>query len=156
MVSRLSKLSVVAALAATAALVLAATGTGTTSTSAKTRVNIAFFQVLPNTYGIAQLRGVREAAKAAGNVSVTVFAAGFDPQKQFSQCEDASTSKNYNGVIMTAVNGPTVIPCVKDAIKAGFKVAVPVAPRSAGSSRASGSARQSCCRGAARGRPRRS
>ncbi len=128
MAARLRKFSVVALLAATVLLVLAATGTGKTSaparTAAKKPVKIAVFQVLPNTYGIAEMKGIRAAAKAAGNVSVTAFSAGFDPQKQFSQCEDAITSKRYNGFILTPVNGPTVIPCVEDAVKAGIKVAV--------------------------------
>lgn len=109
-------------------LALAPSGIAISSTPADSvatkQVNIAFFQVLPNTYGIAQVKGIREAAAKARNVKVTTFAAAFDPQKQFSQCEDAITSKKYNAFILTPVNGPTVIPCVKDAIEAGIKVAV--------------------------------
>ena len=110
----------VSAMAAAAPSLMASGG----NAAQKKPVRIAFLQVLPNTYGIAQLKGVREAAKKAGGVSVATFAAVFDPQKQFSQCEDAITSKKYDAIILTPVNGPTVMPCVEDAIDAGLKVAV--------------------------------
>jgi ribose transport system substrate-binding protein len=111
-----------------AMLAVTASGVGqTTSPVSKAKddqVNIAVFSVLQNTYAIAQQKGINEAAKRAGNVKVTVFSAGFDPQKQFTQCEDAITSKKFNAFILTPVNGPTVVPCVRDAVKAGIKVAV--------------------------------
>jgi ribose transport system substrate-binding protein len=66
----------------------------------------------------------QDTADAEGGINVTLFDAGNDPQNQISQCEDAITTGKYDGFLLKAVAGETMIGCAEDAIEAGITVVV--------------------------------
>jgi ribose transport system substrate-binding protein len=95
---------------------------GATTSGGKEKVHIAFFTaVQQNTFYAASLEGMKEVA-AKMNADVDVFDGAFDPAKQFTQMQDATTSKKFDGYIVAAVNGPQLVPAVEDAVHAGVKV----------------------------------
>lgn len=108
------------------------TAAGSSSGSAPAnKANLALFIVIrANPYAAAQIKGVQDEARKLG-ASVTVFDAQLDPQKQISQCNDAIATGRYNGFLISPAAGPTMMPCVRQAIAKGIKVAAlsdPIGP----------------------------
>ncbi len=68
------------------------------------------------------IKTAQETADAAGDVNVTLFDANNDPQAQIAQCEDAIASGQYDGFLLKAVAGQTMIGCAEQAIAAGITV----------------------------------
>jgi ribose transport system substrate-binding protein len=105
----------------------AASQASSTSTSARQAqaatkpLRIAWFSTKGNAFLAAELKAVQAAARQRG-ARVTVFDPGFDPNKQFSQVQDAMTSKRFDGFIILPLNGPALVPVVRQALAAGIKV----------------------------------
>lgn len=116
---------VVAFVAVAAAGASRAAGDGvartTGSTAADKTVQVAWFGTRANAFYAAELKAVQAEARKRG-AKVTVFDSTFDPNKQFSQIQDAITSKKYQGFIVVPVNAVALIPVVKKALAAGIKV----------------------------------
>ncbi len=103
-------------------LVAAVTAAAVSAAPAQRTVRIAYFETgTANTYVQATISGMRKAAKQLG-AQITLFDSKFTPQTQFQQCEDAIVAKKYDAFVFLAAYGPAVVPCVKQAIKAGIKV----------------------------------
>lgn len=61
-------------------------------------------------------KGVLNAAKAEArkrNVAITVFDAQFNPQKQFSQCQDAIARKTFQAIVTLPAASPAMVPCAR-------------------------------------------
>ena len=61
------------------------------------------------------LAAAKKAARA-GNASITVFDAANDPNKQFSEFQDALTTGGYDGVITQPIESTNLIPLVQQAL----------------------------------------
>lgn len=94
----------------------------TTSSSSKP-VNIAFLTfAVANTYDAPMLAAAKSAAASAG-AKLTVMDANNNPSTQLSQLEAATSSGQYNGLIVEPIFGPGLLSAVKTAISKGIKVA---------------------------------
>lgn len=83
-------------------------------------VNVAF---LIATTSAGYTRGILTAAKkaaAANNVKLTVFDAQFNPQKQFSQCQDVISGGKFQAIVTLPAASPAMVPCAKLAKQAGI------------------------------------
>ncbi len=65
-----------------------------------------------------------ETVGAAEGVVITEFDAQFDPAAQTTQLQDVTASGQYDGVIVSAINGPGLIPDIEAALEAGLEVVV--------------------------------
>lgn len=72
-------------------------------------------------FGQAEVPAMEEELEKAGG-SLEVFNANFDPQKQLQQCTDAITSGRFNAIVLMAVDGAAVAPCVTQAKDADIPV----------------------------------
>jgi ribose transport system substrate-binding protein len=81
----------------------------------------AFILASANTYSQANLEGVKEAAKEAGNVTVRSFDGAFDPTKQANQIQDAVAAGDYDGFVVFPNAGALVAPPVEEAAAAGIE-----------------------------------
>lgn len=100
----------------------ASQSTGSTGSDASGKpVQVAWFATRANAFYAAELKAVQAEAKKRG-AKITVFDSTFDPNKQFSQIQDAITSKKYQGFIIIPVNAVALVPIVKKALAAGIKV----------------------------------
>ncbi|MBS1870061.1 MAG: sugar ABC transporter substrate-binding protein [Actinobacteria bacterium] len=120
---------VVGVLASALALGLVACGdngsssssSGSTGGGGQKHVNVAFLaQSLANTYNTSTAKGIEDEAARSG-ASVKVFDAQLKAERQFSQCQDAIASQQYQALVVLAVDA-TIKPCLESAIKAGIKV----------------------------------
>lgn len=68
-----------------------------------------------NSYDAPMLAAAQKAA-AAGNASLTVFDAANDPNKQFSEFQNALTTGGYDGVITQPIESTNLIPLVQQAL----------------------------------------
>ena len=85
-------------------------------------VRIAFLSASDaNAYWHQVAVSVDEVAKAR-NGKVDVFDAGFDPGKQQSQFQDALATGNYDAFVIVPVDGPSLVPLVKQAVEKGAQV----------------------------------
>jgi len=101
----------------------ASSGTGAGSGSGK-KVNLAMFIVATaNAHQQAAVSGAKAAAAKAGNATVHVFGANFDPKTQVNQIQDATASGQYNAFLVDAVDGTVVVPAIEKALAKGIKVA---------------------------------
>lgn len=66
--------------------------------------------------------GYIEQQAADTGVEVQVFDAGFDPQMQFTQCQDVIAAGDFDGMIILAASSPSMIPCAEEAEAAGIPV----------------------------------
>jgi ribose transport system substrate-binding protein len=83
-------------------------------------VNVAF---LIATTSAGYTRGILTAAKkaaAANDVKLTVFDAQFNPQKQFSQCQDVISGGKFQAIVTLPAASPAMVPCAKLAKQAGI------------------------------------
>lgn len=114
------------ALTAIMTALMPAAGLGSTSHSTATeQVKIAFFLgSLANSYQRAQLTGLKAGAAANGGVVAKVFdSKDFTAPTQVAQIQDAITSGQYDAFAITPNDGGAVTNVIKQAIKAGIKVA---------------------------------
>lgn len=65
-----------------------------------------------------------EEIASANDIKIVEFDAQFDPAKQATQMQDVISSGQYDGIVLTAINGPGLIPDVEAAISEGLKVVV--------------------------------
>lgn len=87
-----------------------------------TAQNIALFNPLGNNeYVAAAERGVREIVEGNGG-NVEAFDAGFNPEEQLNQLEDAITSGNFDAFIIYSVDGVGITIGVDAAAAAGIPV----------------------------------
>jgi ribose transport system substrate-binding protein len=111
------------------AAVTASAGAKNRSTQAAKPVRIGvLLSATANTYEQADLKGVQAAAKKFGGKVVKVYDANFVASAQSSQVEDAITSKQFDALVILPQAGNTIVPQVKDAIKAGLKVVCLLSP----------------------------
>jgi ribose transport system substrate-binding protein len=115
----LSMLAIVAALGSAAALTVATAASGAGAQNKTWQV--AWFSTKSNRFLTAELKAVQSQAKKH-NIKISVFDSGFDPNKQFSQIQDAITLKKFDGFLILPLNGPALVPLVKQALDAGIKV----------------------------------
>lgn len=81
-----------------------------------------------NTYYQANLKGATDAAKKYGGTISKVLDANFDANTQATQIQDAVTSKAYQVFLIAPTASNVIVPQVKEAIKAGIKVACMLSP----------------------------
>lgn len=101
------------------------------STSGSEPIKVGWFTVGPNSYLEGDYAGARRVAEKE-NASLTVVEPNFDATKQIGQIQDAVTSRQFNAIIITALNQVGVVPPVKEAIAAGIPVVggfSPIGPR---------------------------
>jgi ribose transport system substrate-binding protein len=116
-----------------AALTVAACGSSgdsnsSTSTTSKAAANankpvrIAYLSfAVANSYDAPMLAAAQTVAKD-NNSTIKVFDANNDPKKQFAQLQTATTSGDYDAIIVQPIFGTGLITGVQDAISAGKKV----------------------------------
>jgi ribose transport system substrate-binding protein len=118
-----------------AALTIAACGSSgdsssssSTSTAGKAAANankpvrIAYLSfAVANSYDAPMLAAAQTVAKG-NNSSIKVFDANNDPKKQFAQLQTATSSGDYDAIIVQPIFGTGLITGVQDAISAGKKV----------------------------------
>ena len=118
-----------------AALTVAACGSSgdsgsssSTSTASKAAANankpvrIAYLSfAVANSYDAPMLAAAQTVAKG-NNSTIKVFDANNDPKKQFAQLQTATSSGDYDAIIVQPIFGTGLITGVQDAISAGKKV----------------------------------
>jgi len=113
----------IALVGAVAAVIAAGAAVGASSGAhAKKPVRVAYLSfAVANSYDAPMLAAARRVASAQG-AKVTVFDAANDPKKQLDQLQTASTSKQYNAIIVQPIFGPQLLSTVRQTIKSGIKV----------------------------------
>ena len=107
---------------ATTAAVAAGGAAGAGARPAVKPVRVAYLSfAVANSYDAPMLAAAKAVAKAQG-AKVTVFDAANDPKKQLAQLQTASTSKQYDAIIVQPIFGPQLIPTIKSTIAAKIKV----------------------------------
>lgn len=71
----------------------------------------------------AQIPAVTDEAKRYGATAEFIGPASFDPQAQATLVCDAATSGRYQALVLLPIDSATIVPCIKQAIAAGIKVA---------------------------------
>src|SRR5215210_4663383 len=110
-------------LVAVAVVIAAGAAVGASSRAdAKKPVRVAYLSfAVANSYDAPMLAAAKKVARAQG-ARVTVFDAANDPKKQLAQLQTASTSKQYNAIIVQPIFGPQLLSTVQSAIKKKIKV----------------------------------
>jgi ribose transport system substrate-binding protein len=91
-------------------------------TSAKKSVRIAYLSfAVANSYDAPMLAAAKTAAKAGGG-TITVFDANNDPKKQFAQLQTASSSGQFDAIIVQPIFGTGLITLTKQVIAKKIKV----------------------------------
>jgi ribose transport system substrate-binding protein len=121
----------VVALVATALTVAACGSSGDSSSSTSTTkaastsnkpVRIAYLSfAVANSYDAPMLAAAQAVAQE-NNSTIKVFDANNDPKKQFAQLQTATSSGDYDAIIVQPIFGTGLITGVQDAISAGKKV----------------------------------
>jgi ribose transport system substrate-binding protein len=95
---------------------------GKAATNANKPVRIAYLSfAVANSYDAPMLAAAQTVAKG-NNSSIKVFDANNDPKKQFAQLQTATSSGDYDAIIVQPIFGTGLITGVQDAISAGKKV----------------------------------
>jgi ribose transport system substrate-binding protein len=95
-----------------------------TSTTAGEAQQVAWLNAsTANTFLQASREGMDSVAEA-NNIEITEFDAQFDPELQQRQLRDAITSGKYDGIVVTAIVGPALIPDIEDAVAKGIEVVI--------------------------------
>lgn len=76
-----------------------------------------------NTWLLSSKRAMEEVAAERG-AEITEFDAEFNPELQTRQLQDVIASGRYDGIVISVIVGPAIVPDVEDAIAAGLKVSV--------------------------------
>jgi ABC-type sugar transport system substrate-binding protein len=92
-----------------------------TSAAPKKSYNVAWFSTKSNRFLSAELASVRKEAKKF-NIKITVFDSGFDPNKQYSQIQNAMTLNKFQGFMIVPLNAPPLVPLVQQALQKKIKV----------------------------------
>jgi ribose transport system substrate-binding protein len=93
------------------------------------RIRVAVFLAsAANTYWTAALQGVRDAARKQGNVSLTVFDAQFNTNKQVNQLRDALVSRRFDAWFIGPNDGGPLTPTIKQGLRRNVKVACTLVP----------------------------
>lgn len=134
--SCIRNLSLLALTALTLALALTACGGGgsssgssssttaadtTSGVEAKGDAKVAAFGITNSTYWAASVEEIKNVVEGAGG-SVEEFLSPFDPTKQFSEVQDATASGQYDAYIISALDGISIEPALKEAVAKGIKV----------------------------------
>lgn len=85
-------------------------------------LNIAYLSFAVANSFDAPMLAAAQAVAADNNAKLTVFDANNDPQAQYSQLQDVTTSKKYDGVIVQPIFGTGLVDLVKQAVDDGIKV----------------------------------
>jgi ribose transport system substrate-binding protein len=121
---------VVAAVVAVAVVSTVGAGAKTAAPQAKqAKVKaVAFFGfAAANSFAQATWAGVQDTAKK-NKVSAKFFDPAFNAQTQVSQIQDAITTGRYQAFVVQANDGNSVIPAIKQALKAGISVVAEFTP----------------------------
>jgi ribose transport system substrate-binding protein len=128
---RLARAGAGVAVLMAAVLVAACGSSGSSSSSTSTTkaastsnkpVRIAYLSfAVANSYDAPMLAAAQTVAKD-NNSSIKVFDANNDPKKQFAQLQTATSSGDYDAIIVQPIFGTGLITGVQDAISAGKKV----------------------------------
>jgi ribose transport system substrate-binding protein len=95
---------------------------GKAAANANKPVRIAYLSfAVANSYDAPMLAAAQAVAKG-NNSSIKVFDANNDPKKQFAQLQTATSSGDYDAIIVQPIFGTGLITGVQDAIAAGKKV----------------------------------
>jgi ribose transport system substrate-binding protein len=95
---------------------------GKAAANANKPVRIAYLSfAVANSYDAPMLAAAQTVAKG-NNSSIKVFDANNDPKKQFAQLQTATSSGDYDAIIVQPIFGTGLITGVQDAISAGKKV----------------------------------
>jgi ribose transport system substrate-binding protein len=109
------------AMVALATALNAGTASAAHQRSAKT-VRIAYLSfAVANSYDAPMLAAAKTAAKAGGG-TITVFDANNDPKKQFAQLQTASTSGQFDAIIVQPIFGTGLLTLTKQVIAKKIKV----------------------------------
>jgi ribose transport system substrate-binding protein len=96
--------------------------TGKAAANANKPVRIAYLSfAVANSYDAPMLAAAQTVAKD-NNSTIKVFDAANDPKKQFAQLQTATSSGDYDAIIVQPIFGTGLITGVQDAIAAGKKV----------------------------------
>ena len=87
------------------------------------KIQMAEFYYNPSPYGIASYKSAIVEGNKLG-VQLTTFDGNNTPQTQTTQMTDAITTKKYKAFWVWALDGVSLAPTIKQAEKAGIKVAV--------------------------------
>jgi ribose transport system substrate-binding protein len=121
-VTRISASAALLAAAAATAAVAASGAAGAGARPAATTVRVAYLSfAIANSYDAPMLAAAKAVAKKQG-AKVTVFDAANDPKKQLAQLQTASTSKQYDAIIVQPIFGPQLIPTIRSTLAAKIKV----------------------------------
>lgn len=100
----------------------AAAGSGTSGIPANKPIKIAYMSfAVANSYD-APMLAAAQAVASDNNATMTVFDAGNDPTKQYSELQDVIASGQYQGIITQPIESTNLIPLVQQAISKGIKV----------------------------------
>ena len=91
--------------------------------AAKYKIGITQNNVGVDSYQTTYEKAFKEAAKADPNVDVVVLDAGGDVARQIAQIQDLMQQK-VQAIIIWPTNGKAVVPAVKKAHDAGFKIVI--------------------------------
>ena len=95
---------------------------GKAAANANKPVRIAYLSfAVANSYDAPMLAAAQTVAKG-NNSTIKVFDANNDPKKQFAQLQTATSSGDYDAIIVQPIFGTGLIMGVQDAISAGKKV----------------------------------
>jgi ribose transport system substrate-binding protein len=95
---------------------------GKAAANANKPVRIAYLSfAVANSYDAPMLAAAQTVAKG-NNSTIKVFDANNDPKKQFAQLQTATSSGDYDAIIVQPIFGTGLITGVQDAIAAGKKV----------------------------------
>lgn len=111
----------------TAAAIVAATSWASAQDDGRVKI-AAFVLATANAYVQQNIAGIEAAAKAAGNVDVTIYDGAFDGAKQLGQIQDAVASGGFKGMVVFPNSGVAVVPGVAEAAAAGIPVVAAYAP----------------------------
>jgi len=76
-----------------------------------------------NTWLLSSKRAMEEVAEERG-ATLTELDAEFNPELQTRQLQDVIASDKYDGIVISVIVGPAIVPDVEAAIAAGLKVSV--------------------------------
>lgn len=106
-----------AGVAAAALMLLSTAASGASpARSGGTAANPVRVAFLIATTSAGYPRGILASARIAAkkhNVSLTVFDAQFNPQKQFAQCQDAISSGRFDAIVTLPAASPAMVPCAR-------------------------------------------
>ena len=124
---RSTTLLALVALALAVAVTSTPAATGATKGQERVRIGV-FLASAANTYWTAALQGVRDAARARGNVDITVFDGQFNTSRQLNQLRDALISKRFDAWFIGPNDGGPLTPTIRNAIAQDIKVACTLVP----------------------------